>query len=321
MKTRVKTALKALFGLLLLAVLIWKVEWAETMAVLANISVPWIAALLMISFVLVWISCVKWRLFLSARGATVSLWSLQELYLIGYFFNNFAPGSVGGDVVRSYILGAHIKSQAGSFGTVFLERFTGMVALMGMALVAAFIRPEFLANRVLFFLLALMAAGLGFVLFLLTSAWAQQQAKRLFARFPRGSFATSIGKVMDVVFYFRDHHGILLRAMGLSILFHVATIVNTQAACLALGLEVRFLDLAVLVPVVLAVAAIPVSMNALGIMEGAFVYFLALAGLGPAEALSVALILRAKNILLALLGGLLFLRWSDVVKTGRSAHA
>lgn len=318
MKARRKTALKAAIGVTLLAALIWMVDWRDTLDTLKNITVPWIAALLLISLILVLISCVKWRLFLVARGASVSLWRLTDLYLIGYFFNNFAPSNVGGDVVRSYILGEHIGSQSDSFGTVFLERFTGFVALIGMAVVAATIRPELLVNRVLLALLAGMALGLGVILLLIISRRAQQWAGRGLARLPAKRPVEKIRKFIDVVFYFRAHRPIMIRAMLLSVLFHVFTIINTQVACRALGLQVHFLDLAVVVPVVLTIAAIPVSMNALGIMEGAFVFFLAMAGLDPAEALSVALVLRAKTILLALLGGVLFLRWGERVKKERA---
>ena len=34
-----------------------------------------------------------------------STFQLSKLYYIGLFFNNFMPGSVGGDVVRIYYLG------------------------------------------------------------------------------------------------------------------------------------------------------------------------------------------------------------------------
>lgn len=309
-----KTALKAALGLILLAVLVWMVDWRQTLGILNNLTMPWIAALLSIALTLVLISCVKWRMFLAARGADISVWKLVNLYLIGYFFNNFAPSNVGGDVARSYILGEHIGSQSDSFGTVFLERFTGFVALIGMAVVAATIRPELLANRILLALLAGMALGLGLLLLLIVSRTAQGWVGRGLDRLPQTRLVEKLRRFIAVIFYFRGHPAILAKAMLLSVWFHFFTIFNTYAVCLALDLRVDFLDLAVVVPVVLMIAAVPISMNALGIMEGAFVYFLQMAGLDAAGALSVALVLRAKNILLALLGGLLFLRWENRVK-------
>jgi glycosyltransferase 2 family protein len=324
MTPRVKTAIKAAIGLILLALLVWLVDWRATLATLSRLTLPWIVGLLLIGYVLVLISCIKWRLFLVARGVSISLGKLTDLYFIGYFFNNFAPSNVGGDIVRSYILGEHIGSQPNSFGTVFLERFTGIVALNGLAVLAAAIRPELLTNRLMLALLVGMALGLGLILLLIVSRSAQRWVSKGLDKLPGNLPIGKLKKFLDVIFYFQGHRMLMAKAMLLSVLFHVMTIVNTQAACWALGLQVHFLDLAVVVPVVLMVAAIPISMNALGIMEGAFVYFLGLAGLDAAAALSVALVLRAKNILLALLGGLLFLRWGRRAKmetTGKPSDA
>lgn len=321
MKSSHKAALKAVVGLILFGALIWMVDWRETVATLMRLTLGWIAVLLAIAFVLILISCVKWRMFLAVRGADTALAKLINLYLIGYFFNNFAPSNVGGDVARGYMLGAHIGSQSNSFGTVFLERFTGFVALIGMAVIASAIRPAMLANHVLLVLLAAMALGLGLLLLLIVSRTAQGWAEQGLRRLPDSRLCGKLKRFVAVVFYFRGHRAILAKALLLSVLFHLFTIVNVYAACLALALNANFLALAVVVPVVLMVSAVPISMNALGIMEGAFVYFLRLAGLDPAQALSVALVLRAKNILLALAGGLLFLRWDYRAKKRARAEA
>ncbi len=310
MSKRAKTTLKLLFGVALLAALVWLVDWRKSLSILAGVSLVWIAVLLLISLVLVVVSCIKWRMFLAARGVSVSFWKLTDLYLIGYFFNNFAPSNVGGDLARSYILGSHIGSQSNSFGTVFLERFTGFVALIAMALTAACVRPELLVNRSLALLLAAMAAGLGGMLVLIVSRTAQAWVRKALRRLPRKRPVEKLERFVEVVFFFQAHRPIMIKALLLSVLFHVFTIINTQAACLALGVSVNTLDLAVVVPVVLLISAVPVSMNALGIMEGAFVFFLGMAGVEAAAALSVALVFRAKNLIMALFGGLLWLRWN-----------
>jgi len=299
--------LKACVGVLLLAFVLYRADWNGVVLVLREISLIWIALLLLLSIVMIWLSCVKWRLFLSARGSEVPVRALMKLYLIGYFFNNFAPSNVGGDVARGMLLGKRIQNKSDSFGTVFLERFTGLVALIGMALAATLLRPDLLQNTALTLLLAGMGAGFAVMMLLLISRRAQTLALRIFDRLPFKKLTAKLRKFVEVVFYFRAHRRVLLQAMLLSVSFHLITVINTQAACLALGLQADFLTLAVVVPLVLIIAIIPVSVNALGIMEGAFVFFLAYAGLDAAEALSVALVLRVKAFLLAAAGGVLFL--------------
>jgi len=97
---------------------------------------------------------------------------------------------------------------------------------------------------------------------------------------------------------------LLTKAIGLSLLFHTLTVVNTAAVAAAVGwTEVPWSDLFVVVPLILLVGAIPLSPQGLGIQEGAFLFFLESIGATSAQALGVGIVLRAKSYVLALLGG------------------
>ena len=47
--------------------------------------------------------------------------------------------SVGGDVVRAYELGKYANNQSMSLASVFVERYTGVVVLLLLSLLAVFI--------------------------------------------------------------------------------------------------------------------------------------------------------------------------------------
>ncbi len=302
-------ALRVAVSVLLLALLVRFVDWRACLKTLAGIRLPYVALLLGISFAMIHVSCLKWRLFLRSRGQETPIGQLIRLYLVGYFFNNFMPGNVGGDVVRGFALGREIRSRSDSLGTVFLERFTGFIALIAAALVAAVANPWVVRGTpALGVFLAVMAATLMGMVAFLVSRRAQERVLGWLPRLPWARVAEKARRFLDVVFFFHDKPRVLGRAMAYSLMFHVLTVVNTFFICVALGLQARFLDLAVLVPIVLLVSAVPLTLNSIGVMEGGFVYFLGMAGLSPAEALSVSLVLRAKNLIVTLIGALLFVR-------------
>ena len=305
--TRLRDALRVLLGLTLFLLLFRVVDVSETFALLVTVSWTWIVLLLAISAVLIGISCAKWDLFLRNREIHAPFDQLCSLYLIGYFFNNFTPGNVGGDVVRGALLGHQSGKHSDAFGSVFMERFTGFLALFVMALVGSTFKTELLEDlRLRWFM-----GGVALLFFGAVVAMAFPPAQRLIRWvFSKGEGLKVVRKLSafaEVVFSFHEHKSLLAKAMGWSLAFQLMTIVNTQAACMSLGLEVSFLDLMVLVPMVLLVAAVPLSPGGLGLLEGGFVFFLAMAGLTEPEAFSVALILRGKNLFLALIGGLLLL--------------
>jgi hypothetical protein len=59
-------------------------------------------------------------------------------------------------------------------------------------------------------------------------------------------------------------------------------------------------------PVVYVIEALPISLNGLGVREGAIVYLFGKAGVPASEALSLALLLVTFRFLLGLIGGAIF---------------
>ncbi len=299
-------AARALVAAAAIVWLIRKTAWNEVASAARNIMWPWVAALLVLAVVLTLVSCLKWRLFLRARGLEAPLGRLFRLYVIGYFFNTFLPGNMGGDVVRGYSLGRSLRNQADAFGSVFLERYTGFVAMIGLGVAAAGIRPEMARAPLIRLFLAGMAALLVGMVAALIWAPLQRRLWRMVERLPDAGVGRKLRRFLQVVFHFRERPDVLLRSMGWSVAFHLLTVVNVWVACRAIAAPAPLFGLAVAVPMELLVSSVPISLNAIGIMEGAFVYFLSAAGIPPAEGMAVALILRAKALLLALAGGALF---------------
>ena len=50
----------------------------------------------------IWITAFRWQTLLKTQGIRLSVLSLASSTLIGVFFNNFLPTSIGGDVYRAY---------------------------------------------------------------------------------------------------------------------------------------------------------------------------------------------------------------------------
>jgi len=314
---RMQFLIKFLIAGTLVYIILKKVEWQSSLIILINISVPYIILLLLISILMIGVSCIKWQIFLHARRIKVSLIRLILLYLVGYFFSNFLPGNVGGDVVRSFVLGKEIHNTTESFSSVFLERFTGLLALSILAVICVMTNqqitksPEIVIS--LFFFLAL-------ILFIFL-AFITEKVHAIFSVLAKIESAVAminkIKRFFDAIYYFRGKPLILSKAMALSFLFQIMTILNTLVVCHSLKLHISVSDIAVVVPIILVISMLPISINSIGVWEGSFVYFFSLIGVSAPEALSIALVLRAKNLFIALFGGIVFATWKRL--PGREA--
>lgn len=308
---RLSNFVRVVVGLAAIGALLSIFDFRGVVEALLDISLLDLCVLFALSFALVSVSVIKWRAFLRRVGISAPLSHLFRLYLVGYFINLIMPSSLGGDVVRSLYVGKNVDKVRAVSATL-LERYTGFLAMNVMALVAVCWAPQITPEiRSLAILIGVGAIGL--TVFLLTGNLAR--LSRIFRLPPK--VHKTIVRMEDALRWGVSDKGLLLRAAGLSLGFHLLTIVNTAAVAHAVGwTPIPWSDLLVIVPLILLIAAIPLAPQGLGIQEGAFLFFMHSVGATTGQALAIALVLRAKSYVLALIGGLMWLGLSHDRRKG-----
>jgi len=296
-------AIRLITGIALMAFVVWWVGLEKVGAAFSRIRPVWIIPILVTAYLGIALSCLRWKALLAARGINVSVHPLTFYYTIGYFFSSFLPSMFGGDLARSYIFGKKIKSQLESFASVFMERLTGLAGLVGVAFIASVINYATLAEAGLaLFMSAVFAGFIVFLVLLFNKPLVDYLGGRV--KWERlAKWRDRFAAFHDAIYSFRNHKKTVVLALVYSVLFQFLTSVNTYIVCLALGLEVRLLDIMIVVPLILLICTLPLTPNSMGVWEASFAFFFSKLGVPEAGALSIGLVLRAKNILVALLGG------------------
>ncbi|GJM43621.1 MAG: hypothetical protein DHS20C21_04630 [Gemmatimonadota bacterium] len=245
------------------------------------------------------ISALRWKVLLGALGVSLALPRAVRLYFVGYFFNQFLPTTVGGDVVRGTGVGAGVPlSLIGS--SILMERALGFGCLLGIGVTASFVRPEMAAVRLsLLFATLVYVVGLGVL---------------GFVPLPRSERQGRLGKglrgLRRVALQFRSygfHPMALLGGVVLSLGWQLALVVANALLSQGLGGVASFRSLLALVPVVQAVSMIPVSFGGLGVREMGYEFFFRASALEPAGGVALAAGFLGVTITLALAGGLVYL--------------
>lgn len=307
--TNPRAIIRGLLGALLLLIVFCLVDTKELVSTLTNISLSYVAYLFLIALLMIWISCVKWRMFLRSQGADADIFFLMRLYTIGYFVNTFTPSFIGGDIVRSLHLGDRVTNKRDAYIATFLERFTGLLAMASLGvLFVAFGANATAGVETAILLVGFGALSLALVVFCppamtITLRMLRQLLRMVPQIALRANVEKFTEKMIDAAQAAQARPLLLVKAMGLSFIFHILTVINTQAAALAVGWhDVNLAGLFVVVPLVLLVGMAPVTPSGIGIQEGAFLFFLQRIGGSKAESLGVGIVLRAKVIVIALLG-------------------
>jgi uncharacterized protein (TIRG00374 family) len=185
--------------------------------------------------------------------------------------------------------------------SILFERLSGLIVLVLFPVVAFY--PSSLS-----FLESVqgMLCGGMVGLALLTSGVALSPAgKKLLRALPSRVRTTLEGVAGSLVRYLSDTQSLML-VVFCSLLFNGLMILAAWYVSAALGLDLRMIDLMVVVPLVVLLTLIPFSLNGLGIREGGFIFILADLGVGGTEALSFSLLNYMLVLVLSFVGGGLF---------------
>jgi uncharacterized protein (TIRG00374 family) len=114
-------------------------------------------------------------------------------------------------------------------------------------------------------------------------------------------------KLQESIIEYRCEWRLIGEIIGLSALFYALSFLTVYVICLAVDVEVPFIFIAFILPVIYLLEAIPISINGLGIREGAFVFFFTRIGLQLEQAFAVSLVILLYRLIKTLMGGAFFL--------------
>jgi glycosyltransferase 2 family protein len=243
------------------------------------------------------LSALKWRRLALALGFRGDPMRFVAHYFIGMFFNTFGFGTVGGDIVRAFYLAESDGRRGLALNTVVADRVSGLVVLLAIALVALVVFHHYeLPAAIYWSVIALSSALLGgwrLLPWLLPKLLPQENRLRRLVE-------------VDLAPYWDDYR-LLAEVSVFSLFFHLSQIGVLVILTHALGLAVPWSYCFVFGPLVNVMAAIPVSLNGLGVREGGYVFFLAHVGVPRESAIAFALTWFAVVMLSAGIGGVVYL--------------
>jgi uncharacterized protein (TIRG00374 family) len=227
----------------------------------------WVAAALGIMMLQSPIGAVRWRLLLGVQGIHITFLESLRLTYIGWFFNNWMPGGMGGDLVKAWYIARRTHQKAEAVTVVFLDRLIGMVSLavLGAAAVLATLGDERVraARIILAAFLGLAAAG-GWIFY-------SRRLRRLvrldrwLARLPVGHV---VARVDQALFIYRHHKGTVALSVVYSWAAQAASVFAIYFLATGLGSAGRLVQFFVNVPIIfIGWSLIPVP-GGFGVAEG-----------------------------------------------------
>lgn len=296
----VKLAIKGLLTAVLLWAAFTTVEVDAVATLLRGINVWWaLAALCMTGMIIVAdaiLLSVVMRIFdRRVSGRTAMLYSL-----VGWFFSNVAPSTVGGDIFRGIQLsrvGTPVRAAVRVILAIRLLSLATLVVVMsaGFPLALGLVHDQ--RDIVLLGAVLIISAAALLAIYLLAEfRWS-------FPALDRWAVVDKLKTVSRDFQSFLRPSGVVAGAWLSSGAQHVFRVGALVCLAAGLGLAIPFELLFALTPAALLVAMVPVSFGGWGVRELTFVYFLGTAGVSAEAALSLSVAYGLLRIFVGAIGG------------------
>lgn len=296
---------KLIITMAVCALILWKTNWGNILRILENVDYVLAVAVFLLMILSVTISAYKWQVLLGIHDIQYPFKMLHRVYFIAVFANNFFPSSIGGDGYRIARTLGNARSRLGAVLAVFIERASGMVLLLvaaAFALAAIYLREQDpIAGCIFLVVVVCIVVALVGCFVVVRSGWIH--------RLIDGEGCPSSRKALwSCLEDFRQRP---MRSAwgigGISILFHVHTVFFYWLLIYSLGVRIDPLDLLVVIGTTTLVGFLPVTINGIGLMDGAFIVMAVHFGLDREIALSTMLLVRGANVLIGLIGACFYL--------------
>lgn len=315
MTRRLGAAARLLIGIGAIVWLISSIDGNEAWSTLRRASAGWLVVAMAAQIGSKGCWLYRWKELLDSVGQARSTAELARLVLLGLFFNNFLPSSVGGDVARGIGLASLGVPRATAAASVLADRVVGLFSMALLAvlggIVGLILQPAqgpWLAATILALVLA---AGL--------AVFCRPGVIAALSRIPafnaeRG-LGRKVGRLLESARFLAGKDEAMRKALVLSLGLSVFSTIYHWAIGQSIGIGVPFAAYCVLVPAVMLFSSLPITLNGLGIREVGFVGLLAAQGVPRADATVFALLAFLGTQGFAIAGGVLFLaqereRWS-----------
>lgn len=313
-KKSIISLLQLFVSALLLLILFRRIDFGSFLDLLTGIHMGYLTLGVLCYLLSMAIISLRWLFIVRTANEPVNLFQLIGINFVGSFFSMFLPTAAGGDVARMYESSRRGMAGTKAVSTVLLDRVIGLISLVLICIAAFLAGYRYTGELSLIYLVIGLAVSFGVAWKLFFNRSLIQRFNGVF-RLPLLNRAEpSVKKLYQSLYELQLQPGLLLSTLGISMLAQVIEIVSAIFLAYALGIDSRSFYFFIFIPLIWLVTMLPVSLNGLGVREGAFTFFFGQIGVVSVAAVSLSLLVYSCRLLAGFLGGFLFL-WSSMEGT------
>lgn len=304
MKKKIGPFLRTAVSLLLIVILLYimRGRYGDIVSALKKTDVT-VFALAFIAFTAASIvASFRMKLMIEAQDIKIKFREALSLTFIGYFFNNFLPTAIGGDVVKAHYLSKYSRHTAGSYAAIFVDRVVGLVTMIFMAFAALiFVGANIVDKRLAAAIYAITAAAVIGIVFFANKNFAKRFSALIKLMKPIEGHLRNIYATTNK---YRHRPGLMIATLFISMVSQLFYFTCFGILALSIGSRIPVVDLLLKMPMVSVTSLLP-SINGLGLREGATVVLFGPL-IGKENALAIGILMVAVLLITSVIGGIIY---------------
>jgi glycosyltransferase 2 family protein len=278
------------------------IDFAAIEARLSQINVGWIALAVLVTLFQIFLGALRWREISDLCHAPLTDLLAFRYNMIGAFFNQTLPSSIGGDAVRLWLVQRTGAGWRAATYSILTDRAVGLIALALIIVVSlpwsyGMIGDDRGRLTLVFVDSAGLVGGLSFLLLAyLPSAWLKSWWPT------RHLHACSV--IANQVIFGRTT-GRKIAVLSLSI--HVLAIVIAWCAVRSIAAPADFAQVFLLIPPIILITMMPISIAGWGVREATMMVAFGYAGLAQMDGTVVSILFGLVYFVVGGLGGLVWI--------------
>lgn len=306
-KKTIINILKSLVTITLFTIVIYKIDFTEFKKTIQNIKYIYLVLLFTITILQSIFSVKGWQIALLAYNISFKYFKLLFYYYIGAFYSLTLPGTIGGDVVKVYLVGDDGKKYKESISSLIIQRSIGLLVFISFLVIPATLFSDIIYDNKAKILLTILLLVLLLICILIYYSIALQTfIVKLMKRISSGKLISLAISLLDSILFFRNKKKALFKLIIVAILVYISSLLLRYIVYKSLDLNMDLFHFFSIVIFVSLMVQIPISFAGIGIREGSYVFFFAQAGISPEIALTFALLEFLPGLIINLCAGALY---------------
>ena len=278
------------------------INFAAIQSRLSQINVGWIALAVLATVFQVYLGALRWRQISANCAAPLGTGQAFRYNMIGVFFNQTLPSSIGGDAMRLWLVKHTGAGWRAATYSVLVDRAIGLIALAIIVVASLPWSYQLIGNErgrlaLLLIDVGAISAGLGFLL-LGRLPWPWLKTFWL----THHIYACSV--IANQVLFNRRSGP---KVAALSLLIHVMAVVIAWCAVRSIAAPAGFDHLFMLIPPIMLITMLPISIAGWGVREATMMVAFGYAGLAQTDGTVVSLLFGASSFVVGAIGGLVWI--------------